>query len=542
MIEAGSAPVAIVNGLVYDGSGGVPQALDVLVSDQVISQIGEPGSFSDCETVIDASGCAVAPGFIDLHTHADFSIPQRPAASSMVRQGVTTITTGNCGFSPFPVGPGDRAATLRDYTSLFCRDLDWRWDSFKQYVDYLESVNPAINIAPLIGHGSVRIAAMGFDRRAPTNAELSQMSRLVDEIMAEGAFGMSTGLIYAPGTYASTEELVALATVVSRYDGFYASHMRNEGDHLLKSVEETLSIARRAKIGLQISHHKVIGRRNWGLTVESLALIDKAIADGMDVVVDQYPYTASATSLRALLPTWSLEGGTEVLRERLADPAVYSRIRAEVLDGPGEGLPKRDFEPETIMISSVDVEPLEWAVGSTIDELSKSRAVDPVDLMLELVAQDPGLEVVINSIGDDDIDRVMSHPAVSIASDGWTMDPSEGGQPHPRSYGTFARVLGHYVRERKVLELSEAIRKMTSLPAGRLGLTDRGMLRAGLAADIVVFDPALVHDEATYLSPHRFASGVTHVFVNGVPAVADGQGTDGRGGKVLRRMHPVPAA
>lgn len=534
MSDVSSGTFAIVNGLVYDGTGSEPQEVDVLVADGAISEIGKRGDFDRCGVKIDASGLSVAPGFIDLHTHADFSLPQRPAASSMLLQGVTTITTGNCGFSPFPVGPSDRAATLHDYTSLFCRDLQWNWSSFAEYVAYVESVHPAINIAALVGHGSVRLAVMGFDHREPTKLELLRMAELVEEAMSQGAFGMSTGLIYAPGTYASTDEIVALATVVALHGGFYASHMRNEGEHLLKSVNETLEISRRSKASLQISHHKVIGRRNWGLTVDSLELIDKAIAGGADVVVDQYPYTASATSLRALLPTWSLEGGTQLLQERLRDPTSRDRIRHEVLEGPGPGLPKRDFEPEAIMISSVDVEELRSGVGQILSDLAEDAGVAAVDLMLNHLATDPGVEVVINSIGDDDIDRVMSHPQVSIASDGWTMDPSEGGQPHPRSYGTFVRVLGHYVRERKVLELSDAIRKMTSLPASRLGLMDRGVIREGAVADIVVFDPDAVIDQATYLDPHQFASGVNHVFVNGVHAVADGAQTMNRGGRFLR--------
>lgn len=525
--------LVLTGGLVVDGSGEAPVRADVRIGSGRILDIGPTGTLG-AGRMLDVSGRVVAPGFIDIHTHADFSLPTFPSASSMVRQGVTTLVVGNCGFSAFPVAAGERGDMLREYTSIFGRGLSWEWDSLRGFADHLVATGLALNVATLVGHGSVRIAVMGFDRRDPTADELQTMRDIVGDALDEGAFGLSSGLIYPPGGYAGSDEIVELCRVVADRGGFYATHMRNEGEHLLRAVEETLDIARRSGVALQMSHHKVLGRRNWGLTASSLALVEEALDEGLDITLDQYPYPASSTTMVALVPAWAAEGGTERMRARLHSSEERARVRGEVLDGPTDGRPKRDFEPDTVMISSVADPRHRPLVGRTLTDIAEERGIEPVDAMLDLLAADDAVEVVIFAIGEEDIERVMRHPSVAVASDGWTLHPDAGGSPHPRSYGTFARVLGSYVRDKGVLTLPEAIRRMTSLPADRLGLTDRGRLEPGQQADVVVLDPDRIAEQATFLDPHQYATGVDHVLVNGEPVVLSGEETGGRHGTFLR--------
>jgi N-acyl-D-amino-acid deacylase len=530
------APLLIAGGMVLDGSGAPATRLEVLLHGGVVVEMGESVSTPAGTRLIDAQGMLVAPGFIDLHTHCDFSLPLYPRAESMVRQGVTTLVVGNCGHSTFPVRE-ERLDLMREYSAFLGGGLSWDWRTAADFRGMLEALPLSVNVVLQVGHGSVRTAVMGFDARAAGDDELADMEREVQLAFDAGCFGISSGLIYAPGTYAGTDELVALATVAARNGGFYSTHMRNEGPALLAAVDEAIDVARRSGAGLQLSHHKVLGRRNWGLTRTSLATIDAARRDGMDILLDQYPYEASSTTMTALLPSWALEGGTAQMSARLADVVTRARIRTEVLDGPTDGRPKRDFEPETVRISSVGGGARRpELVGLTLAGIATARGCEPVDAMLDLLLDEGGgVEVVIFAIGPDDIRRVMSHPEVAIASDGWTLSPDAGGTPHPRSYGTFARVLGHYVRDEGVLSVEEAVRKMTSLPARRLGLGDRGVLRPGARADVVVFDPARVRDRATFEQPHQFCDGVSAVVVNGHLVVEAGEHTGAPGGRVLRR-------
>jgi N-acyl-D-amino-acid deacylase len=484
--------------------------------------------------VIDVSGLVVAPGFIDIHTHCDFTLQRHPRADAMVRQGVTTVAVGNCGHSTFPLGMGKRRDLLRRYSAFFGDALDWSWPDAAGFIRMLAALPLAVNVALLVGHGTTRVAAMGFERRAPTRDELGQMRAAVADAMRAGAFGLSSGLIYAPGSYAATDEIVALARAAGQAGGFYATHLRNEGPGLLDALSEAIEIAQRARLPLQVSHHKVLGRRNWGLTRASLELVDTARRGGADITLDQYPYQASSTTLTVLLPAWAVEGGIEHLHARLADRAQRSRIRAEILDGPPDGGPRREFEPDTVVISSVPGGNRDL-IGHSLAGLAAARSVPPADMLLDLLAEHGGgVEVVIFGIGEDDIRRVMTHPQVAVASDGWTLHPDVGGCPHPRSYGTFARVLSHYVREAGVLSMPAAVRKMTSLPARRLGLADRGVVTPGAVADLAVFDPATVADRATFTEPHQFCAGVEHVFVNGVHVIAAAADTGRPAGQVLR--------
>lgn len=522
----------LTGGQLVDGTGTESRAADVEVNDGRIAAIREPGSPAGSQHRIDISGLTVSPGFIDLHTHCDFTLPEFPRADAMVRQGVTTMLVGNCGHSVFPVGHGERADLIKRYSAFLNKNLEFAWSTADEYMQILEGLPLAVNVALQVGHGTVRIATMGFEARPPTPAELTAMEADVDAAMRAGAFGFSSGLIYAPGTYAQTDELVTLARVASAHGGFYSTHMRNEGASLLDAMAEAITIAESAGVPLELSHHKVLGRENWGLTKASLNLIDETRGRGVDVSADQYPYEASSTTLTALLPTWALDGGVEAMRHRLANGDERQRLRHEILHGPPDGRSYRAFEPETVIIASA---PDRTLIGSSLGDIGELSGREPVDVMLDVLRDyGGGVEVVIFAIGDDDIRRVMCHPQVAVASDGWTLHPSAGGTPHPRSYGTFARVLGHYVREEKVLTLPEAVRKMTSLPAQRLGVSDLGVVRRGARADLVVFDPERIRDRATFTAPHQFCEGVTHVFVNGVPVIVEGEDQELPAGTMLR--------
>ncbi len=533
MAHSRAGAFVLKGGLLVDGTGGQARWADVAVDHGRVTDVGR-AILGGGARVIDVSGLVVAPGFIDIHTHCDFTVQRYPRADAMVRQGVTTVVAGNCGHSTFPLGTGERRDLLQRYSAFFGDTLDWSWSDAAGFIRMLARLPLAVNVALLVGHGTARVAVMGFEHRAPTRHELEQMQAVVADAMQAGAFGLSSGLIYPPGSYAGTDEIVALARTAAQSGGFYATHLRNEGPALLQALGEAIEIARRAGLPLQVSHHKVLGRRNWGLTRASLELIDTARQSGADVTLDQYPYQASSTTLTVLLPAWAVEGGIEQMHARLADSAQRSRIRAEILDGPADGGPKREFEPDTVVISSVPGGNREL-IGHSLAEVAAARGVLPADLLLDLLAgHGGGVEVVIFAIGEDDIQRVMTHPQVAVASDGWTLHPDVGGCPHPRSYGTFARVLGHYVREERVLSLPAAVHKMTSLPARRLGLADRGVVTPGAVADLAIFDPATVADRATFTEPHQFCAGVEHVFVNGVHVIASGADTGSPAGQVLR--------
>ena len=467
----------------------------------------------------------VCPGFVDIHSHSDESMFVNSALESALHQGVTTVVCGNCGGASAPV-MGLAAAELDRDLARF--DLERTWTSFAEYAAAVERNRAAINVCSFVGHGTLRMCVMGGDAREPTAGELAAMKALLASALGDGAIGMSTGLIYPPSAYGTTDEIVALAAVVAGRGGLYASHIRNEGEKLLDAIEEGIEIGRRSGARVQLSHHKASGQRNWGKVRDSTARIESAQAEGVDVTADQYPYTASSTGLSATIPNWVHEGGTLAMVERLRDPAVRRRVRDEWTE-TGRAW-------DRIVIARARHHP-EWSGRSVID-LARGSGQDPMEwACLALIEHEGAIDIVHHSMSEDDVRYVMAKEWIAIGSDSRAnapYGPLSFGSPHPRSYGTFPRVLGRYARDERVVSLEDAVRKMTSLPASRLRLRDRGVLRDGAAADVVVFDPQRVADRATYDDPHRYPDGMPFVIVNGALAVERGETTSARAGRFLR--------
>ena len=522
---------------IVDGSGRPAYTGDVAIEDDRIVAVGAAVAAARAKRVVHGEGLVVSPGFIDLHTHVDFTLPAYPRASAMVRQGVTTVVAGNCGSSPFPVS-SDHLSELREATAFHGDVLAWDWGTPGEYLASLDAAAPACNVALLVGHGATRIAVMGFDKRSPTTRELERMRSHVAEAFEAGVFGLSTGLSYAPACFSATDEVVELAKVAHRFGGLYATHVRNEADGLVDAVREAIEIGSRAKVRVELSHHKALERRNWGKVTDTLGLIDEARARDEEVCADQYPYDASSTTLMTTVPRWAFAGGIEAFRTRVREPSIRAQIRSEIIGSlPSASRGSYEFVPDNIFLAHVPLGPNHELQGLLLQDAASRRHTAPVDLLLHLLEGDGAMieTVTFGRISDEDLRRVMRHPMVSIASDGWTLEPAAGGRPHPRSYGTFVRVLGPFVRDLGVLTLEEAVRKMTSLPAGQLRIPDRGHLAAGAKADVVLFDPTTVGDAATYLEPHQFAVGVHLVVVNGRPVFENGEDTMAQAGVVLRR-------
>jgi len=529
--------VLIRGGSVVDGTGRPAFPADVAVQGERIAAIGNPGELASATATvtIDAAGRLVTPGFIDIHTHSDRSILINPKMESKLRQGVTTEVAGNCGSGVAPA----RGPALVSGEKERARDgFPGAWSTMAEYFSAIESQGIAGNYATWAGHGTLRASTVGHDMRPPTADELEAMRGLVREAMEAGAFGLSTGLIYAPSGYADTDEIVALAEVVHAFGGLYASHIRGEGSTLLDAVGEAIDIGRRAGVPVQIAHHKASGQQNWGLVNQSLPLMDQGRDSGVDVACDQYPYTASSTGLTSMLPKWALEGGRETLVARLRDPEQRAKIREEMLESRPE---LAELKPDTgwhnVLIArarhSRDLQ------GRRLGEAIAEHGGDPFDYCFDLlIIEEANVGCIFFSMCEDDVQTVMRWPHTMVGSDASSVAPYGQlgeGKPHPRAYGTFARVLGRYVRDLGVLTWEQAIHKMTAQPARRLGLRDRGEVRSGAYADLVVLDPATVADRATFQEPHQYAAGIDHVLVNGTPVVRDGDHTGALPGRVLRR-------
>ncbi len=494
----------IKGGRIIDGSGNPWYAADVGIRGDRIVTIGNLANESASRT-IDASGLVVSPGFIDPHTHAIRGIFDVPNAESSLLQGVTTLTEGNDGSSPFPIDEHYQAITEK-------------------------RISP--NWAVFVGQGTIRSLVIGSDDRPANPSELQRMKDMVAEAMQQGALGISTGLFYVPGSFTPTEEVVELSKIAADYKGIYISHMREEAAQLLDSVEETIRIGEEANIPVQITHHKVIGVENWGASIDSLRLVDEARAGGIDVTIDQYPYTASQTGITALIPQWAQEGGEARMIARIDSPETRQTVKAAIVDkilyDRGGGDPKNVFISRNPRDRSME--------GKNLAQLTEERGLRPsaenaAELVMDIVKAG-GATAVYHAIGPQDVDRIMQHPATAIGSDGPVSVFGEGA-PHPRQYGTFARVLGHYVRERGVITLEQAVRKMSSMSAQRLGIRDRGLLVEGYFADVAVFDADEIKDMATFEDPHQYAVGMKYVLVNGELVVENGRHTGRHPGKIL---------
>jgi N-acyl-D-amino-acid deacylase len=527
------ATILIVGGLVVDGTGASARRADIALSGEDIAAVGDLAGWS-ADTILDAAGLVVAPGFIDMHSHSDLALLINGRAESKIRQGVTTEVIGMCGYSPAPA-PENRREKIRRDAGAWGREVEWTWGSFGEYLGAVRRSGVSVNVVPIVGHGSIRTAVMGEEGRAPTTDELTAMQREVARAMEEGAFGMSTGLVYAPGMWADTDEVIALAGAMAHADGIYFSHIRSESDKLVEAIEEAARIGREAGVAVQIAHLKAEGRRNWGKTEQALEAIEQARESGVDVSYDCYPYTAWNTGLGQLLPAWAREGGTEAMLARLTDPETRARIRRfmteNAADDPGRW--------ERRLISSVETEENRGIQGLTVAQVAAQQGQEPEEVVIGLLLGEQGRVGMVGfGMGEDDVRRVVAHPVGMIGSDASSVAPYGllgKGHPHPRTYGTFARVLGRYVREENLLTLEAAVHKMTGQPAAKLGLKDRGLLAPGMAADICVFDPNTIADRATYQQPQQYAEGVRYVVVNGVVEVEGEEHRNRRAGRVLAR-------
>jgi len=515
--------VVLRGGTIYDGSGGAPFVGDVAIDGDRIAALGDLDGARG-RTEIDVAGLAVAPGFVNMLSWADESLLVDGRSLSDLHQGVTLEVFGE-GWSMGPLNAAMRAELLE-------RQQDYRyevaWTSLGEYLEHLERHGVSTNVASFVGAGTVRIHELGYEDRAPTAEELARMRDLVRAAMLEGALGVGSSLPYIPATFATTDELVALAEVAAQFDGLYISHIRGEGERLLESIDEFLEIVRRARVRGEIYHLKASGRENWGKLEQAIARIEAARAAGLAVTADVYPYPASSTGLTYVLPAWVQEGGHEALVARLRDPETRARVLPEM-----EMIP-----PEDILLVEFRNPALRGLTGKTLAEVAALRGTSPEVTALDLIVEDDSrIGTVRFTMSEENVRRKLTLPWVSICSDSESMAPEPPftlSQPHPRAYGSFARVLGKYVREERLLTLQEAVRRMTSLPAANLRLDRRGALVPGHFADLVVFDPETVADRATFEAPHRLAVGVIHVYVNGVAAIRDGVHTGARPGRVVR--------
>ncbi len=492
--------LVIRDALLYDGSGAAPTTGDLAIEGDRIAAVGsfDAGGTGggSAKRTLDARGLALAPGFIDVHTHDDFAVLLHPDMAFKTLGGVTTCVIGNCGFGPAPFREAwQMAAGFQSAGELA------GWEGHRGYVETLERAPPSLNVAMLIGHGTVRLAAMAEPKNsAPSAAELAKMKAIVEEGLEAGAIGMSTGLVYEPGRNAATDEIVELARLLAGSGALYATHMRDESLGLLDSIDEAIAIGERAGVPVQISHHKASGRRAWGMVSQSLARIDAAQRRGLDVHADQYPYTAGSTILSAVVADGRFGGGLGTLT---ADDVVIASAKGHA-----------DWE------------------GKSIAVLAREMNLEPLAAAQRILAAAPGTTAVLHAMNEDDVRTVMRHPSTMIGSDGI---PALDGRPHPRLYGTFARVLGHYARDLGLFSLEEAVYRMTGFPAAKFGFRDRGLLRAGMIADLVLFDPKTVIDVGTYEDPKHPPKGIAQVFVNGTAVVEQGKHTGARPGRALRR-------
>jgi N-acyl-D-amino-acid deacylase len=532
--EPADFDVIIRNGTVYDGTGAEPKQADVAIRGDRIAGIGDFKT-ANAKTVIDAKGLAVAPGFINMLSWSTVSLIQYGRSQSEIRQGVTTEIMGE-GESMGPVNDRVREDMIRQQIDV---KYDIKWNTLAEYLQYLEKRGVSCNVASFIGAKTISENVIGFEDKQPTPEQLNEMRELVRKEMEAGALGIGTSLIYPPAFYAKTEELVELCKVAAKYQGKYISHMRSEGSRLLEALDELIRISREAKIPAEVYHIKASGQQNWPKLNDLLSRIEAAQKEGLKITADMYTYTAGETGLDASLPPWTEDGGSPALFKRLRDPGTREKIKTEV-QNPNGGWENLYFDaggPEHILLGEFRSEKLKPLTGKTLAEVARMRGKDPIDTAMDLIAEDESrIGTLYFIMSEDNVKKELAKPWISFGSDE-ASQTAEGvflkSNPHPRAYGNFARVLGLYVRDEKVIPMKEAIRRLSGLPATNLGLDDRGFLKEGMFADVVVFDPANIADRATYEKPHQYAVGVKHVFVNGVQVLKDGEHTGAKPGRAL---------
>ena len=522
---------------IVDGTGTPWYMGDVGVLNGSIAALGNL-SRESARSAIDVGGRVLAPGFIDIHTHSDFVVFRDPVMLSKLAQGVTTQVAGQCGQSAAPLDE-KYIPLLESYLGFIMggAKVSWNWRTFGEWLKEVEKLPLALNFAPCLGHGTLRVAVMGFEDRKATGEEIARMKNHVREAMEAGAFAFTSGLIYPPGVYTPKEELWELSAILKETGGFYMTHMRAESGGLLESVAETVELGRRAGVPVHISHHKALGRDNWGLVNRSLKMIDEARAEGVDVTIDQYPYNYCSTTLRACLPPWAQAGGVEAIRQRLADPQTRGKIAKEIEDSLSnpcgwESMLRHAGGAEgTLVMYCPNTQ--QWE-GKTLQEIASATNASPIDALFDIISANNGNDAACYAaIGDDDIKTILAHPATMIGSD--SIPAAEGTKAHPRGFGTNPRVIAKYVREEKTISLEQAVYKMTGMPSARLGLQKKGLIRVGMDADIVIFDPQNIQDKATYEEPTLLASGMDYVYIGGNKTMEGGAYTGAATGKVLRR-------
>ena len=533
-IIAADFDVIIKNGAVYDGSGGEAQHVDLAIRGDRIAGVGDYKN-AKAKTVIDARGLAVAPGFINMLSWSTESLIQDGRSQSEIREGVTTEIMGE-GESMGPLNEELKKRMLREQSDI---KFDIKWNTLAEYLQYLEKRGISCNVASFIGAATIRENVIGFEDKVPTAEQLDQMRELVRKEMEAGALGIGTALIYPPAFYSKTDELIELCKVAAKYKGKYISHMRSEGNQLLEAFDELLRISREAGIPAEVYHIKAAGEKNWGKIDNLLSQIEAAQKEGLNVRANMYTYTAAGTGLDACLPPWTEEGGYPALFKRLRDPATREKIAAEVkIDSDKwENLYIGAGSPDNILLVAFKSEKLKPLTGKTLATVAKMRGKDPITTIMDLIAEDESrIGTIYLVMSEENVKKEIAKPWISFCSDEASQAP-EGvflkSNPHPRAYGSFVRVLGKYVRDEKVIALPEAIRRLSAFPATNLGLDHRGMLKEGMFADVVAFDPATIADHATFEKPHQYATGVKHVFVNGVQVIKDGEHTGAKPGRAL---------
>ena len=523
--------LVIEGGLVYDGTGKPPVASDVAIVHDLIAKVGKIGS-SRGKTVLGAAGLAVSPGFIDAHDHTDLSLIVNPKAESVIHQGITTLLSGQCGGSPFPISDQIFEEERENAKRIYGIELDWR--DMAGFFSRLEAGGSALNYATFVGHGTIRGRAMGFSDRPPTDQELELMKRLVEDHIRGGAFGISTGLEYTPGSFARPEEVAALCRAAARLGAVYATHMRDEGDRLLESLAESIDAAKASGVRLQISHFKTAYPRNWSKLDAALAMLEQARRDGVEVFCDRYPYIAASTGLSFYFPMWAREGTAGEFVSRLQDLGLDSRLRSHLAEQE-----KKLGSWDRIILSSITSVKNRVLQGKNVLEAAGEAGKPPYEFMRDLLIEEKGMvDMVVFMMNEDNLKKILAHPLVGVGCDGSAVAPYGilgMGKPHPRNYGTFPRVLGKYVREEKILPAEEMIRKMTSVPAARFGFEKRGLIKVGNYADLVVYDPGRIEDRATWVNPHQYPAGIAYVIVNGQVVVDHNEHTGRLPGRILRK-------